>query len=89
MGFAVPHSTFVERIVSSTKTSNFSKTDLHAMNETLLMISFEKTLIRLASWPIVSLQMKNKLGLSCARLSLAPAKLHTSLSSDQLKLATN
>ena len=32
---------------------------------------------------------KNKLGLSCAKLSLASAKLHTSLSSDQLKLATN
>ena len=31
----------------------------------------------------------NKLGLSCAKLSLASAKLHTSLSSDQLKLATN
>ena len=32
-----------------------------------------------------------KLGLSCAKLSLASAKLHTSLSlsSDQLKLATN
>ena len=32
---------------------------------------------------------ENKLGLSCAKLSLASAKLHTSLSSDQLKLATN
>ena len=31
--------------------------------------------------------LKNKLGLSCAKLSLASAKLHTS--SDQLKLATN
>ena len=31
----------------------------------------------------------NKLGLSCAKLSLALAKLHTSLSSDKLKLATN
>ena len=27
------------------------------------------------------------MGLSCAKLSLASAKLHTSLSSDQLKLA--
>ena len=33
--------------------------------------------------------MQNKLGLSCAKLSLASAKLHTSLSSDQLMLATN
>ena len=32
---------------------------------------------------------KNKLGLSCAKLSLASAKLYTSLSSHQLKLATN
>ena len=32
---------------------------------------------------------ENKLGLSCAKLSLASAKLHASLSSDQLKLATN
>ena len=32
---------------------------------------------------------KDKLGLSCAKLRLASAKLHTSLSSDQLKLATN
>ena len=32
---------------------------------------------------------ENKLGLSCAKLSLASAKLHTSLSSDQHKLATN
>ena len=43
--------------------------------------------------PIFSFGMgrniKNKLGLSCAKLSLASAKLHTSLSSDQLKLATN
>ena len=31
----------------------------------------------------------NKLGLSCAKLSLASAKLHASLSSDQLKLATH
>ena len=31
---------------------------------------------------------ENKLGLSCAKLSLASAKLHTSLSSDQLKLKT-
>ena len=31
----------------------------------------------------------NKLGLSCAMLSLASAKFHTSLSLDQLKLATN
>ena len=31
----------------------------------------------------------NKLGLSCAKLSLASAKLHARLSSDQLKLATN
>ena len=34
-------------------------------------------------------KFNNKLGLSCAKLSLASAKLHTSLSSDQLKLATN
>ena len=33
--------------------------------------------------------IENKLGLSCAKLSLASAKLHTSLSSDQLKIATN
>ena len=32
---------------------------------------------------------ENKLGLSCAKLSLASAKHHTSLSSEQLKLATN
>ena len=32
---------------------------------------------------------ENKLGLSCAKLSLAPVKLPTSLISDQLKLATN
>ena len=31
----------------------------------------------------------NKLGLSCAKHSLASAKLQTSLSLDQLKLATN
>ena len=31
----------------------------------------------------------NKLGLSCAKLSLASAKLYASLSSDQLKLAAN
>ena len=31
----------------------------------------------------------NKLELSYAKLSLASAKLHTSLSSDKLKLATN
>ena len=29
---------------------------------------------------------KNKLGLSCAKLSLASTKIHTSLSLDQLKL---
>ena len=33
--------------------------------------------------------VKNKLGLSCTKLSLASAKLHTSLSAEQLKLATN
>ena len=38
---------------------------------------------------IFSNKRLNKLGLSCAKLSLASAKLHTSLSSDQLKLATN
>ena len=32
---------------------------------------------------------EDKLGLSCAKLSLASAKLHTSLSSDKLNLATN
>ena len=32
---------------------------------------------------------RHKLGLSCAKLSLASAKLHTSLSSDKLKLPTN
>ena len=37
----------------------------------------------------ITIKYKNKLGLSCAKLSLASAKLHTSLSSDQLKLATN
>ena len=37
----------------------------------------------------MSQMVRNKLGLSCAKLSLAAAKLHTSLSSDQLKLATN
>ena len=31
----------------------------------------------------------NKLGLSCTKLSLASAKLHTSLISDQHKLASN
>ena len=34
-------------------------------------------------------KIRDKLGLSCAKLSLASAKLHTSLSSDKLKLATN
>ena len=37
----------------------------------------------------VNKKNRNKLGLSCAKLSLTSAKLHTSLSSDQLKLATN
>ena len=32
---------------------------------------------------------ENKLGLSCTKLSLPLAYLHTSLSSDQLKLATH
>ena len=36
----------------------------------------------------ISNNKDNKLGLSCAKLSLASAKLHTSLSSDKLKLAT-
>ena len=34
-------------------------------------------------------KIRNKLGLSWAKLSLAQAKLPTTLSSDQLKLATN
>ena len=34
------------------------------------------------------IEIYNKLGLSCAKLRLASAKLPTSLSSDQLKLAT-
>ena len=36
----------------------------------------------------VEAELGNKLGLSCAKLRLASAKLHTSLSLDQLKLAT-
>ena len=41
-------------------------------------------------WAYLGLKIKiNKLGLSCAKLSLASAKLHASLSSEQLKLATN
>ena len=43
---------------------------------------------RLAEWAEYT-ERVNKLGLSCAKLSVASAKLHTSLSSDQLKLATN
>ena len=48
--------------------------------------------ILLQNHPIIVCRMnlekiKNKLGLSRAKLSLASAKLHTSLSSDQLKLS--
>ena len=39
--------------------------------------------------PEIKMMNKNKLGLSCAKLSLASAKPHTNLSSDHLKLATN
>ena len=48
--------------------------------------------VKIILWVSVSFfwkYIKNKLGLSFAKLSLASAKLHSSLSSDKLKLATN
>ena len=50
--------------------------------------SLKITLCHILKWKLVK-YILNKLGLSCAKLRLASAKLHTSLSSDQLKLATN
>ena len=51
----------------------------------LLKIAFDDIMLEITC----NAKISDKLGLSCAKLSLASAKLHTSLSSDQLKLATN
>ena len=50
----------------------------------------EKISIWATKWKITfnAKKTKDKLGLSCAKLRLASAKLPSSLSSDQLKLAT-